>query len=81
MKRFVLNTLRESPEPLTSRAVTELWVQDRGLNADEQTLSTIRKRIGACIKTCKEQGLVKECGTAPALESGYGPYKLWRVVE
>lgn len=30
VKRFVLNTLREASEPMTSRQITELWVADRG---------------------------------------------------
>ena len=50
VKRFVLNTFREATEPMTSRQITELWAADRGLNADEATLSILRKRIGACIK-------------------------------
>lgn len=79
VKKFVLDTLRESSEPLTSRQITELWVQDRGLRADEQTLSAIRKRIGACIKTCVTQKLVEQAGTAPADDRGYGPYKTWRI--
>jgi hypothetical protein len=47
VKRFVLSTLREATSPMTSRQITELWVQDRGLNADEGTVTAIRKRIGA----------------------------------
>lgn len=81
VKSFVLNTLRESSEPLTSRQITELWVEDRGLRADDQTMSAIRKRIGACVKTCVNQKLVEQAGTAPADDRGYGPYKTWRIVE
>ena len=81
VKRFVLNTLREASEPMTSRQITELWVLDRGLKADEQTVTTIRKRIGACIKTCVTQGLIEEAGTSPSIEGGYGPYKTWRIAQ
>jgi hypothetical protein len=79
VKRFVLNTLREASEPMTSRQITELWAADRGLAADEATLNTLRKRIGACIKTCKEQGLIEACGQTTD-HGANGPYKLWRIV-
>ena len=78
VKRFVLNSLRESAEPLTSRQITEMWVADRGLAADEATYSIIRKRIGACIKTCVTQGLIEERGVTED-HGEYGPYKLWAI--
>ena len=37
VKRFVLSTFREAKGLLTSRQITELWVADRGLAADEAT--------------------------------------------
>ncbi|MAN72996.1 MAG: hypothetical protein CME84_02755 [Henriciella sp.] len=80
VKRFVLNTLREASEPMTSRQITELWVADRGLSADEATLTTIRKRIGACIKTCVNQGLIEDQGWTTQHDAN-GPYKLWRVAK
>lgn len=78
VKRFVLSTLREASAPMTSRQLTELWVADRGLNADEATMSTIRKRIGACIKVCVNQGLM-ECVGQTTDHDTNGPYKLWRL--
>ena len=79
VKRFVLTTFREASEPLTSRQITELWAADRGLSADDATLATLRKRIGACIKSCVGQGLIEERGwTTDHGENG--PYKLWRLV-
>ena len=78
VKRFVLNAIREASEPLTSRQITEMWVADRGLTADEATLTAIRKRIGACIKTCVNQGLIEECGTTVDHDAN-GPYKLWQL--
>ncbi len=78
VKRFVLTTLREATVPMTSRQITELWVKDRGLNADETTLTTIRKRIGACIKTSVEQGLIESTGQTTD-HGAFGPYKLWRL--
>jgi len=78
VKRFVLNTLREATSPMTSRQLTELWAQDRGLAADEVTLSIIRKRIGACIKGCVNQDLI-ECVGQTTDHGPNGPYKLWRL--
>jgi len=78
VKRFVLNSLRESDTPLTSRQIAEAWLLDRGLVADDQTITTIRKRIGACIKTCVNQGLI-EFDSITTDHDGYGPYKLWRI--
>jgi hypothetical protein len=78
VKRFVLNTFREAAGPLTSRQITEMWAADRGLAADEATISLIRKRIGACIKTCVNQGLIEECGWTEDHDA-FGPYKLWQL--
>ena len=78
VKRFVLSTLREATAPLTSRQITELWVADRGLVADEATYTTIRKRVGACIKTCVDQGLVEDRGWTTDHDMN-GPYKLWQL--
>lgn len=38
VKRFVLTAFREATAPLTSRQITEMWAEDRGLVADEDTL-------------------------------------------
>lgn len=78
VKKFVLDQMREATSPLTSRQITEAWAADRGLSADNATLNTLRKRIGACIKTCVNQGLV-ECVGQTTDHDGYGPYKLWRL--
>jgi hypothetical protein len=78
VKRFVLSLMREASTAMTSREITELWVRDRGLNADEATLTTIRKRIGACIYTSVAQGLV-ECDGQTTNHDANGPYKLWKI--
>ena len=78
VKRFVLSSLRKSETPLTSRQICELWVKDRGLNADESTLVILRKRVGACITSCREQGLVESAGLTTDHDQN-GPYKLWRI--
>jgi hypothetical protein len=76
VKAFVLGCFRETTAPLTSRQITELWAADRGLKADDATLNTLRKRIGACIKGCAEQGLIEDRGLTTDHDA-YGPYKLW----
>lgn len=78
VKRFVLNSFREASGPLTSRQITELWAADRGLIADEATLNTLRKRIGACIKSCVNQGLIEDHGWSED-HGENGPYKLWTL--
>lgn len=80
VKRFILNHLREAPEPTTSRAITIAWAEERGLACDEATYATLRKRIGAAIKGCVEQGLVEDHGWTKD-HDGNGPYKLWALVE
>ncbi len=80
VKRFVLNSLREASEPITSRIITEMWAADRGLVCDEATYSTLRKRIGACIKGCVDQGLIEDRGWTRD-HDGNGPYKLWVLKE
>ncbi len=78
VKKLVLDTMREATEPLTSRQITEMWAADRGLAADEATLSILRKRIGACIKANVNQGLIEDCGWTKD-HGANGPYKLWRL--
>lgn len=78
VKRFVLNSLRESERPLTSKDLCHLWAADRGLKADDATLVILRKRIGACIKSCHGQNLV-ECVGETTDHDAWGPYKLWKV--
>lgn len=78
VKRFVLDSFREAAGPITSRDITEMWAADRGLAADEATYAILRKRIGACIKSCVVQGLIEDQGwTTDHGENG--PYKLWAL--
>ncbi len=78
MKRFVLDQLREAPEPLTSRQITEAWIKDRGLEPDEPTFVILRKRVGACLKACVNQELIEAAGQTVE-HDGWGPYKLWKI--
>lgn len=60
--RFVLARLREADRPMTSRELAEMWCQDRGLNAKASTVSVLRKRIGATLKTLHNKGVVRQDG-------------------
>ncbi len=72
MKRFVLTQFRTATTPITSRQVTEAWIKDRGLKPDEDTFVILRKRVGACIVTAKNNGLIESTGSD-------GEYKLWQL--
>lgn len=74
MKRFVLDCLREAKEPHTSRSITLLWIEDRGLQPDESTRVILTKRVGACLNVLKNNGVVEHCGYKDNL-------KQWRLSE
>lgn len=72
VRRFVLTFLRDATGPVTSRDITDAWIKDRGLRADDDTFVLIRKRIGACLNALKADGQVT--GTATG-----GDYKAWAL--
>jgi len=74
MKRFVLSTFREATAPLTSRSITALWIEDRGLKPDESTRAILTKRVGACLNGMKNSGVIEHCGYDENL-------KLWRLAD
>ena len=73
-QRFVLDCLRESSQPLTSREVTYMWIKERGLKPDESTRVILTKRVGATINALKHKGIVE----SPFYKEGY---KAWRIVD
>lgn len=70
VKRFVLAFLRDAPGPATSRQITEAWIADRGLRADDATYTILRKRIGACLASQVADGLAAHGPMA-------GEFKTW----
>jgi len=78
IKRFLLATLREASEPMTSRQLAELWAQECGLDDDRKTINKIRSSVSYTIKDSIKQGIV-ECAGQTTDHGAYGPYKLWRV--
>jgi hypothetical protein len=72
LKAFVLDALRAASGPITSRDITEAWIKDRELNADEATFVILRKRTGAVLTKLRVQGVIQATETA-------GDYKAWRL--
>lgn len=72
VRRFVLAMLRDASAPLTSRDITEAWMTERGMVADEATFTLIRKRMGSALISLRADGLAAD---AP----GQGEYKGWRA--
>jgi hypothetical protein len=66
VRKFVLAALRDAVAPVTSATLTDAWLEARSLRADEQTRVVIRKRIGACLTSLRNQGLA----TAADIGSG-----------
>jgi hypothetical protein len=62
VKAFILDTLREASEPLTSAALTDLWLARRGLRVNEDTRIVMRKRILAGLITSRARGVVRNEG-------------------
>jgi hypothetical protein len=73
VQKFIIETLKSSPVPLTSLSLTEAWLDARGLRADEQTRVVIRKRMGASLIHLRNQGL------AVSADIGSG-IKSWRLI-
>lgn len=72
LRRFVLAFLRDATEPVTSRQITEAWIAERGLRADDATFVILRKRTGACLTALKASGEVQEVALP-------GEYKGWQL--
>lgn len=73
MRRFVLSYLRQATGPVTSREITEAWMEARGLRTDEQTFVILRKRAGACLTKLRVDGVI-------AGADHIGDYKGWVLV-
>jgi hypothetical protein len=60
--KFILGMLREAQGPLTCAQITQAWLTDRSLRADDDTRIAIRKRIGAALISLRARGTVKNEG-------------------
>lgn len=70
VQRFVLDYLRKTTGPVTSKDITTAWLEARNLRTDDETYVIIRKRIGACLTKFQERGTVTGAGHI-------GEYKAW----
>lgn len=58
--RIVFKALREAKQPLTSRDIAKILMRERGLNIDDSDVVVMMtKRVGACLKSKKNQGFVR----------------------
>ncbi|MEE9453673.1 MAG: hypothetical protein V3V13_04740 [Paracoccaceae bacterium] len=78
LKKFVLDTLRETGQPHTSRDLTMGRGKDQGINVTDEIYPDLRRKVSACIKDCVKQGLLVEQGKATH-PSHLGSYKLWAL--
>ena len=68
VKAFLLDTLREAPEPLTSVALTDLWLEARHLRVTDETRIVMRKRIGAGLISYRASGILRNEGVIDGLK-------------
>lgn len=73
MRRDVLAALRAAQEPLTSLDIARQVIAARKLPGDPQTVSMIRKRVGAALWKLRAKGTVQEVAQV-------GEYKGWRLI-
>jgi hypothetical protein len=74
MRRHVLQALRAAQGPITSLDIARQVMEARGLDAsDARMVSTVRKRVGACLYKLRASGIVSEVPQA-------GEYKGWRRI-
>lgn len=72
MRRHVLAALRAADQPLTSLEIARQVLEVRKINQDPVTVTTFRKRVGACLFKLKCAGLAVEVPQR-------GEYKGWRL--
>ena len=73
-QRFVLSCLREASKPLTSKEISVMWIENRGLKPDESTRVILTKRTGATINSLKHKGVVESTDYRDG-------YKTWYIVD
>ncbi len=74
ISRLVMDTLRQSRNPLTTRDLAQHVMAGRGLNtADKRLLKLVGKRVGACLRHQRAKGTMRS-------RPGPGQHLLWEVV-
>lgn len=73
MRRYILDALREAPEPLTSLDLAKYVCRASGIDVNERkAVITVRKRVTAALTKMRERGLVAEVPM-------FGRFKGWRI--
>lgn len=80
VKGFVLDTLRESLDPLTARQLAERYAESRGYEGTAPQIASLRQRMRAVVKACVLQGVLECVGMSEAEQPG-GAAKLWAVAK
>ena len=71
--RIVLDTLKQSPEPMTSHDLALHVMAERGLNtADRGLVKTVQKRVGSCLRWHRAKGVLRS-------REGHGGFLLWEI--
>lgn len=74
MTRVVLNILRGSSEPLTTKDIALQMLVERALNRDDQRLLRLMtKRVGVALRRQKDNNIVRS-------QQGPGMFMLWEIV-
>jgi hypothetical protein len=70
---MVIRTLRLAADPLTTRDIALEMLVSRALDKrDKRLLALMVKRVGVCLRGCKERGLVRD-------RQGPGQFNLWEI--
>ena len=73
MRRYVMSAFREATGPITSLEIAVYIANAQGHDtANRARVTTIRKRVNACVYKLVQRGLVREVETA-------GEYKRWEL--
>lgn len=73
ISRVVLTALRESRRPLSTTALSERVMKERGLDAGNGQLRRVMaRRVGACLRNHRKRGVVRSI-TEP------GAFNLWEL--
>jgi hypothetical protein len=73
--RLILDLLRASTEPLTTKQIALQVMAHRGLNTtDDALVLTITRRVGASLRSYRDNGAIKSIR-----DGRYGKYDLWEI--
>jgi hypothetical protein len=73
--RLILDLLRQTTEPMTTKQIALQVMAARGLNtADDALVLTITRRVGASLRSYRDNGSIKSIR-----DGRYGKYDLWEI--